>query len=451
MSETINDVEPPAALKQGALQWWQVTFLGVAIAVSGNTAGWNYGLAVGGFGGMLFAAIAMMALFFCLTQTLAELTVCLPGVGGFDGYVGRAFGSAAAYMTGTSVAIALSVGAGLAISFSEAYIAAWLGISGWGVKLGLLALVVGMQLRGAQEAVGMTVAVGVAAIVILVAFCIFAAPEFQTDRLFSAGATGAPTLLPHGYLGALGCIPFALFLFLGVEQAAHAASEMRNMETSMPKALATAIGIAFIIGLCVLLIATGGTGADALGTSDDPLFAAVTVHPGRTGLAFMTRLVAGGALVAIIGTFFSLAYAGSRQIYHLAQGAYLPSVFRKVNGRQAPAPALYLVAVVSLLAAQFAPNSVMVVFIFLISVSHIMLLATFIRLRLREPGLPRRYRAIGGPAIGILGLVLSGSVMVSCYQLEVRALSVAILVIALLMAHFTWLHPAGRRSQTVQE
>lgn len=445
MTATDGGDEAAQTLRGGALHWTQVTALGVAIAISGNTAGWNYGLAIGGWGGMLVAALAMMVLFLCLTQTLAELTVCLPELGGFDGYVGRAFGVPAAYLTGMSVAIALSVGAGLAISFSEAYIQAWLGFGGWPVKIGLLAAVIGLQLVGAREAVGLTVVVGVAVIVILVAFCAFMAPQFDASRLYSTGADGVRTLLPGGLLGAAKCIPFALFLFLGVEQAAHAATEMRDMQSAMPRALAAAIGIAFVVGLCVLLIATAGTGVERLGGSDDPLLTSVTTDPARPGVALMTRLVGAGALVAILGTFFSLAFAGSRQIYHLAQAGLLPGVFGRVNARQAPAPALYLVAAISLLSAAFAPNSVMVIFIFLISVSHLMLIATFLRLRHAEPELPRRYRALGGRSIAVVALVLSAAVMVSCYELEVRALSVAIVLIVLLMAHFRWLHPSRPR------
>ena len=399
MSVTTEAVGDPSSLKSGALHWMQVSTLGIAIAISGNTAGWNYGLAIGGWGGMFVAALAMLLLFLGLTQTLAELSAALPGAGGFDAYVHRAFGPAFAYLTGMSVAIALAVGAGLAMSFSEAYVSAWLGIGGWPVKIAFLVLVLGLQLRGAQEAVSLTVVVGVAALVILVAFCSYMAPEFQSALLFSKGPDGAATLLPHGLLGAAQCIPFALFLFLGVEQAAHAAAEMHDMAASMPKALATAIGVAFIIGMCVLLIGTGGVGADRLGAVDDPLLAAVVAHPGRTGIAFMTRLVGAGALVAIQGTFFSLAYAASRQFYHLAGAGHLPGVLRGVNRRQAPAPALYLVAAIALVAAAFPPSSTMVVFIFLISVSHALLLAAFIRLRRREPSLVRPYRALGGSAI----------------------------------------------------
>jgi ethanolamine permease len=446
MSDAPGASGAPATLKAGSLHWLQVAALGIAIAISGNVSGWNYGLGVGGWGGMLLAAIAMAVLFLCLTQSLAELAAALPEAGGFDGYVRRALGPTAAYLAGMSVAIALAVGAGLAMSFSEAYVSAWLGFGGWPVKLAFLAVVMGLQLRGASEAVGLTVAVGLIALIILVAFCVFMAPEFQAARLFSAAPDGARSLLPHGFAGAARCIPFALFLFLGVEQAAHAAAEMRDMACNMPKALGTAIGVAFVIGICVLLIATGGTGADRLAAVDDPLFASITTSPGRTGAAFMVRVVGGGALVALLGTFFSLAYAGSRQFYHLAQAGFLPAVFGRVNARQAPAPAVYLVGAIGIATAAFAPNDAMVVFIFLISVSHLLILAAFLRLRQREPKLTRTYRALGGSPIAAVALLLSLSVMVSCYQLEARALQIAIAVIALLIAQFVWLKPARLRA-----
>jgi ethanolamine permease len=446
MNDATGVAAEPATLKVGALNWLQVSALGIAIAISGNVSGWNYGLGVGGWGGMFLAAIAMAVLFFCLTQSLAELAAALPDAGGFDGYVRRALGPTAAYLTGMSVALALAVGAGLAVSFSEAYVLAWLGVGGWPVKLAFIVFVMGLQLRGASEAVGLTVAVGVAALVILIAFCAFMAPEYQSARLLSAAPDGTLTLLPHGLGGAARCIPFALFLFLGVEQAGHAAAEMRDMARNMPKALATAIGVAFVIGMCVLLIATGGTGADRLAAVDDPLFSAVTAHPGRTGVVFMSRLVGAGALIALLGTFFSLAYAGSRQFYHLALAGFLPRAFGSVNARQAPAAAVYLVGIIALATSAFPPNSTMVVFIFLISVSHVLLLAAFLRLRRREPQLARSYRALGGSPIAAVALLLSLSVMVSCYQLEVRALQIAIAAIAVLIAQFVWLRRARLRA-----
>jgi ethanolamine permease len=86
------------------------------------------------------------------------------------------------------------------------------------------------------------------------------------------------------------------------------------------------------------------------------------------------------------------------------------------------------------------------VFIFLISVSHMLILAAFLQLRRREPSLARTYRALGGSPIAVVALLLSLAVMVSCYQLEARALQIAIAAIAVLIAQFMWLKPARLRA-----
>src|SRR5258707_12594798 len=141
-----GSIQGAAMLEAGSLHWLQVAALGIAIAISGNVSGWNYGLGVGGWGGMLLAALAMAVLFLCLTQSLAELAAALPEAGGFDGYVRRALGPTAAYLAGMSVAIALAVGAGLAVSFSEAYVSAWLGFGGLPGKPAFFGIVMGRAL-----------------------------------------------------------------------------------------------------------------------------------------------------------------------------------------------------------------------------------------------------------------------------------------------------------------
>ncbi len=425
MSVAADPIVADGTLRKGSLKWINVAALGAAIAISGNFSGWNYGLGVGGWGGMLVAAVGMALLFFILTQCLAELAAAFPQGGGFDYYAEHALGSAAGYIAGMSVAVALAVGAGLATSFAEAYTSAMLGIGGWPVKIGLFVLVMALQLRGAAEAVGATMAVGLVALTILMVFCIFLAPHFQIANLLSPSAAG-PTAFPQGVSGIARCIPFALFLFLGVEQAAHAASEVQDVERSMPKALSVAICIAFGIGFCVLLFATGSTGAERLATANDPLYVAVSAVPGGAGAHVMEKLVASGALIALVGTFFSLAYAGSRQFYHLAGARYLPRFLHKTNSRQAPTGALLLVTLIGLVSAAFSPDSVMVVFIFLICVSYVLVLLAFIRLRRAQPSLARPYRAVGGQSLAGLAIALTLAVMVSCYQLQAVALSYAI-------------------------
>jgi ethanolamine permease len=67
-----------------------------------------------------------------------------------------------------------------------------------------------------------------------------------------------------------------------------------------------------------------------------------------------------------------------------------------------------------------------VVFIFLISVSHALVLVSFIRLRRQRAELPRPYRAGGGQFLAGIATLLSLAVMVSCYQLQAVALRYAV-------------------------
>jgi len=224
-----------SGLRQGTLTWVNVTSLGVAIAISGNFSGWNYGLGEGGFGGMWVAALAMCLLFLCLTRCLAEMATALPEEADFDGYARFSLGPLAAYACGMSVAIALAVGSGLALSFIEAYTAASFGVGGWIVKLGMMAVVICLQIRGARDTVAVTMTAGTVALVVLISFCVFVIPTVDASHWLAEQSTGMHRYLPRGLAGVFRCIPYALFLFLGVEQAAHAASEMRDGAVSLPR------------------------------------------------------------------------------------------------------------------------------------------------------------------------------------------------------------------------
>jgi ethanolamine permease len=420
----MNDTS--SGLQSGTLTWTKVASLGVAIAISGNFSGWNYGLGVGGLGGMFIAALAMALLFFCLTQCLAEIAAALPGEAGFDSYARYAIGPTAGYLCGISVAVALAVGGGLALSFIEAYASASFGLHGWLVKVVLMAVVLGFQLRGARDAVSSSMIIGALALAVLAVFCAFVAPSLRVANWFARETIALDAFLPTGIGGALQSVPYALFLFLGVEQAAHAASEMKDMSASLPKALGAAICIAAAIGLSVLLLATGSIGAEKLAPSNDPLLTVLAEHPARSGNTLMTHLIGVGALLSLIATFFSLVYAGSRQFYHLAHAGDLPRWLAHTTRRHAPDRALLLVAAIGLGAAAFPPDAVMVVFIFLISVSHLLIIASFILLRRRHPELARPYRARGGQPITWIGAALSCLVAASCYWLQTRALTYSI-------------------------
>ena len=421
-----------ATLERSALGWGRVAALGIAIAISGNFSGWNYGLAVGGWSSMLIAALAMAVLFFVLAQCLAELAASFPEGAGFDHYVRAGFGPATGYVCGLSLAVALAIGTGLAASFSAAYFQALTGAGGWPIKVVMFAVIIGLQLRGAREVAGLTVLTGAVVVAVLLVFFSFAATHFSVVNLTGAGEPSTRATAAS----VLACVPFALFLFLGVEQAAQAAAETQDPSRTMPKALGFAVLVAAAVGLATLLFATATTGVARLSASDDPLFTAITAHAAAPAASLMMHLVSIGAMIALLATFFSLAYAASRQFYHLARAGELPRFLSATNRRHAPWGALGVTAACGVFSAAFRPDAVMVVFIFLVSVSYLLVLGAFIKLRHAAPGRARPYRAVGGTAMAVVGLLLALTVVASCYRLRPAALSWCIAGLALALGHF---------------
>ena len=67
-------------LKKGA-GWLLLWALGVGAVISGDFAGWQTGLTLGGFWGLAIATLLMAVMYVCMVFTIAELSAALPHAG----------------------------------------------------------------------------------------------------------------------------------------------------------------------------------------------------------------------------------------------------------------------------------------------------------------------------------------------------------------------------------
>ena len=74
--------------------------LGVGAVISGDFFGWNFGLAAGGFGGLLIATIIITAMYLGLCFSIAEMSPALPHAGGAYSFARSAMGPWGAFITG---------------------------------------------------------------------------------------------------------------------------------------------------------------------------------------------------------------------------------------------------------------------------------------------------------------------------------------------------------------
>ena len=109
-------------LKAGAAGWVLLAGLGVAYVISGDFAGWNFGLAEGGWGGLLIATILMATMYTCMVFGLAELSSAMPVTGGGYGFARRALGPFGGFATGTAILIEYAIAPAAIVVFIGGYV-----------------------------------------------------------------------------------------------------------------------------------------------------------------------------------------------------------------------------------------------------------------------------------------------------------------------------------------
>lgn len=429
-------------LKGGAAGWGLLMGLGVAYVISGDFSGWNYGIAYGGWLGLAIAFVLMGAMYTCTVLGVAELSSAIPTTGAGYGFARRAFGPFGGFMTGLAVLVE-DVCAPAAIStFIANYLDALGVVSGDAQHLlvvaACFAIFIALHIVGVGEALKVIMGITVVAAVALVAFVVGVAPSFQPSNLFDiAPAAGGSVALPFGVAGALAALPFGIWFFLGVEGVPLAAEEARDPRHDVPRGILGSMAVLVLSGLAVLFLAAGATGAKFMGTSTAPLVDALNMV-GRPGLALFVN-VAG--LFGLVASFFSLIYAGSRQMFALSRAGYLPRTLSVTGKRKTPAAALVTIGVVGfLLVAVVRDGDALIdMAVFGACVSYALMNLSHIVLRRREPKMQRTYHTPGGVVTTGIGFVLACVATVATFVTYTSSAIAALAVIAAGAAYF-WLY-----------
>jgi ethanolamine permease len=429
-------------LKSGAAGWVLLAGLGVAYVISGDFAGWNFGLAEGGWGGLLIATLLMATMYTCMVFGLAELSSTISTAGGGYGFGRRALGPWGGFLTGTAILIEYAIAPAAIVVFIGGYVESLdvFGITaGWPVYLVFYAIFVGVHLVGVGEALKLTFAITAIAVVALLVFVIAMIPEFSTDRLTDIppdGSAGSSSFLPFGWEGIWAAFPFAIWFFLAIEGVPLAAEETRDPKRDMPRGLIVGMMVLLVFAALMLLTAPGGAGAQAIQESDNPLPAALDAAKGDgSGVSDFVNYV---GLAGLIASFFSIIFAYSRQLFALSRAGYLPRAVSVTSPRKVPFLALLIPGAVGfLLAAITEDGATMInIAVFGATVSYVLMMLSHIVLRSREPDLERPYRTPGGTTTTGIALVLAVLAVVATFLVDEKAAFITLGAYALAALYF---------------
>lgn len=418
----------------GPISLWA---LGVGAVISGHFSGWNLGLGVGGFGGLLIAGVVIGTMYLCLCFCLAEMSPALPHTGAAYSFARTSMGPWGGYITGLAENIEYVITPAVIVYFISAYMTgifpsteaySWIWwVVGYAVFLGL-------NLLGVELSFKISVLVTLMALAVLIVFWISALPNIDFARyalnigVDEAGAAielpeGNGSWFPFGAAGIFAALPFAVWLFLAIEQLPLAAEEAHDPKRDMPRGLllgitTLAISATLILFLNSSVAVTNGTnnGAFYLGQSGEPLLDGFRALYGAEAAELLSLL----ALVGLIASFHTIIYAMGRQVYSLSRAGYFPRALSVTSGtHQVPHLALIAGAVMGLGvmvaillikgedSGAFIGAALLNMAVFGAMISYFMQGLSFLVLRRRMPHIARPFVSPLGNLGGILVMVIS--------------------------------------------
>ncbi len=397
---------------------WMLWALGVAAVISGDFSGWNFGLDVGGFGGLLIATIVITIMYIGLCYSISEMSPALPHTGGAYSFARSSMGPWGGFITGVAENIEYVVTPVVVVYFASIYAQSVfndlfgfeLGLPWWWVIF--YAIFVGLNIIGIEATMRFSVVIAVISLAVLAVFFVLAIPEFDASLLTNIVAEeGGTSFLPFGIAGIFAALPFAIWFYLAIEELPLAAEESMDPKRDVPRGTMWGLWTLVITGMGVLFLNTGvGDGAEGIRTSGEPLLDGFRQVLGSDTSAAILGLF---ALTGLIASFHTIIYAYGRNIYSLSRAGYFPHWMSVTHGkRKTPYVALLLGGVVGLalaflLDSQYegtAGAALLSMAVFGAVISYFMQMLSFIRLRRNMPNIARPYRS----PVGVFGAAVAG-------------------------------------------
>lgn len=436
-------------LKKGAAGWILLAGLGVSYVISGDFAGWNFGIAQAGWGGFAIAAVLMGIMYLTLVLSLAEMSAAIPAAGGGYSFARQVMGPAGGYLTGLAVLIEYTLAPAAIVIFIGSAVNELIGIDGPIVYALFYLVFVGIHIFGTGEALKVMMVISALAVLAIITTGVVLLPEFDAARLFDIEpALNGTDFLPMGYYGVWAALPFAMWLFLAVEGVPLAAEEAKDPAKDVPKGIIAAMIFLLFTAVLVVVLVTGAAGAKVMGESAVPLVDALNMT-GHNNVATMVNVL---GLAGLIASFFSIIYGYSRLVFALSRAGYLPQKLSLTSKRKVPVRSLVYPGILGF-AISLTGEGDLILSMAVVgaTVSYAMMSGSHILLRIKQPALNRPYKTPGGIVTSGISFVLSLVALTGVYAYDVRAFLFTLVLFIVGMAYYFFIGRNNLIATTAEE
>lgn len=399
--------------------FWGLWGLGVAAVISGDFSGWNFGIGGAGWGGFLIATVIVTLMYVAMIASIGEMSAAMPHTGGAYSFARSAMGPWGGFVTGLAETIEYVATTAVIVYFSAAYADGitdelfGLSLPAWVWWVILYAVFLLLNIAGAEVSFRFALVVAVLSLAVIVLFAVMALFSDALDfgNLFDIEPEGGnSTFLPFGWWQVVLAMPFAMWLYLGIEELPLAAEEAHMPARDIPRAGLWGMGTLIVSGALVLVLNPAVTGASAIGEAGEPLLDGFrAILPDGDVAAILSAF----ALIGLFASLQGIMYAYGRNIYSLSRAGYYPKVLSLTGARKTPWIALVVGAVIGIIAlilvdtgGETAGAIVLNIAVWGAVIAYLLQMISFVLLRRKFPNARRPYRS----PFGIAGAVFAGAV-----------------------------------------
>ena len=388
--------------------------MALAAVVFFNVSGGPYGIedAVPAFGpGLTLLLLALTPLFWSLPVSLAmaELAGAMPDEGGYVTWVRRAFGPFWGFQVGwwswIDSFVDVAVYPALFVEYLKFWYPTMTPLERWTLAVAFIAVLTALNVVGVRPTGRAAVALSILALLPIALLVVVALAT-------ASHAPWRPLVAPGQTLGTgLGVgLAVVMWNYSGWDTPATCLGETKAPEHAFRRALFMALPVvagAYLLPIGAIL-ATGATDWSTWDTGALPALARAV------GGDWLGHAVAAGAVVSAAGLFLTLLLTNSRLPYVLARDGLMPAGLAAVHPRfGTPWVAVGLSAALYAAFAVFSFKELIVLNVWLYSLSLLVELAAFVWLRVREPQMARPWRVPGGlpTALAVAGVPMALSLL----------------------------------------
>ncbi|MFS0655132.1 amino acid permease [Bacillus sp. 179-C3.3 HS] len=388
-----------------------------------------------GPGGAILSFIIGGLLMYLVMLCLGELAVAMPTAGSFQEYATKYIGPATGFMIGWLYWFSWACTIGLEFTSAGILLQRWFPdfpVWLWCLAFSIILFSINaISARSFAETEFWFSAIKVGAILLFIIIgigAIFGIIHLKDGEPapFFYHLTEHGGLFPNGLFAILFTMVTVNFSFQGTELVGIAAGESESPEKTLPRSIRNIIWRTMVFFVLSIAILSALLPWQTAGAIDSPFVVVLD----KVGIPYAADIMNFIIITAVLSVANSGLYASSRMLWALSKDGKGPAFAKKLSKRKIPIHALLMtmaVSALSLLTSVVAPKTV---YVWLISISGMVLVVVWMSICLSQFFFRRHFTKAGGdvkelvfrtplyPFVPLAGFIAFGVILISLFFIE---------------------------------